>query len=145
MTHTSRNNEIISWIPKEPGNPAIDRRRPIAPLEIMRKLCLGVKKNEVFNVWMKHNVIDKDNFAFMKGKTTTDAILIKRLMLEDAKIYGKSLVTLDIDFKAAFDTVPYFAKEMSLRRMGMPEEGIRLWCMHDKTRIQKVRIAYGLT
>ena len=145
MTYTSWNNEIISWIPKEPGNPAIDRRRPIALLEVMRKLCLGAKKNEVFNVWIKHGAIDKDNFAFMKGKTTTDAILIKRLMLEDAKMHKKSLITLDIDYKAAFDKVPYFIKEMSLRRLGVPEEGIKLWCIHDKTRKQKVRTAYGLT
>ena len=51
----------------------------------MRKLCLGVKNNEAFEVWTKNNVIDKDNFAFMKGKTATDARLIKLLMLEDAK------------------------------------------------------------
>ena len=144
-TYTTWNNEIISWIPKEAGNPAIDRRRPIALLEVMRKLCLGVKKNEVFEVWNKHNLIDKDYFAFMKGKTTTDAILIKRLMLEEAKREKKSLITLDIDYKAAFDKVPYFIKEMSLRRMGLPEEGIKLWCIHDKTRTQKVRTAYGLT
>ena len=102
-TYTTWNNEIISWIPKEAGNPAIDRRRPIALLEVMRKLCLGVKKNEVFEVWNKHNLIDKDNFAFMKGKTTTDAILIKILMLEEAKREKKSPITLDIDYKAAFD------------------------------------------
>ena len=34
---------------------------------------------------------------------------------------------------------------MSLRRMGIPEEGIALWCVHDKTRKQKVKTACGLT
>lgn len=84
MTYTSWNNEVISWMPKEPGNPAIDRRRPIALLEVMRKLSSGAKKNEVYEIWLKNNAIDKDNFAFVKGKTTTNATLIKRLMLEDS-------------------------------------------------------------
>jgi hypothetical protein len=35
--------------------------------------------------------------------------------------------------------------EMSLRRMGLPEEGIHLWCRHDQSRRQHVRTAYGLT
>jgi hypothetical protein len=37
-TFRSWDHEIINWIPKEPGNPAIDRRRPIALLEVLRKV-----------------------------------------------------------------------------------------------------------
>jgi len=144
-TFSSWDHEIINWIPKEPGNPAIDRRRPIALLEVLRKVTLGVKKQQVFDVWEKHNLIDKGNFAFMPGKFISDPILIKRLLLEDAVWLEKQLITLDVDYKAAFDKVPYFIKEMSLRRMGMPERGIDLWCAHDQTRIQHVRTAYGLT
>ena len=44
-------------------------------------------------------------------------------MLEDVTWFVQQLITLDVDYKAAFDKVPYFIKEMSLRRMGMPEEG----------------------
>ena len=137
--------ELINWIPKEVGNPAMDRRRPIALLEVLRKITLGVKKDQVFRIWDKHNYIDKDNFAFMPGKFISDPILLKRLLLEDAIWLQKTVITLDVDYKAAFDKVPYFIKEMALRRLGMPEEGIQLWCAHDQTRMQKVRTAYGLT
>ena len=34
---------------------------------------------------------------------------------------------------------------MALRRMGLPEEGIDLWCRHDTSRRQHVRTAFGLT
>ena len=81
----------------------------------------------------------------MRGRNISEAILIKRLMLEDARINGKAIYTLDIDYKAAFDKVTYFIKEMALRRMGLPEEGVDLWCRHDKTRKQQVRTAFGLT
>ena len=141
----SWDKEIINWIPKEPGNPDIDRRRPIALLEVMRKCALGVRKNRVLEVWMKHGCIDKDNFAFMPGEFIHDPILLKRLLLEDAVFLQNMLITLDVDYKAAFDKVPYFIKEMALRRMGVPEEGIDLWCKHDHTRHMSVRTAYGLT
>jgi len=137
-TFTSWDHEIISWIPKEAGNPALDRRRPITLLEVMRKICIGVKKNQVFNIWFKNNAIHKDNFAFVKGKSTTDAILIKRFMIEDALHFQKPLYLLDVDYKAAYDKVPYFIKEMCLRRMGLPEKGIALWCKHDIGRMQQV-------
>ena len=52
---------------------------------------------------------------------------------------------MDIDYNAAHDRAPYFIKEMCLRRMGMPEKGIRMWCKHDKGRTQQVRTAYGLS
>ena len=84
LTFTSWDDEIINWIPKEAGNPALDRRRPIALLEVLRKLTLGVKKKQVFDVWEKHHLIDKDNFAFMPGKFISGPILIKRMLLEDA-------------------------------------------------------------
>ena len=43
MTFSAWHKEIINWIPKEPGNPAMDRRRPICLLEVMRKIALGIK------------------------------------------------------------------------------------------------------
>ena len=90
-------------------------------------------------------LIDKDNFAFIPGELISDPILIKRILLEEATAENNNLVTLDIDYKAAFDKVPYFIKEMALRRLGVPEKGIDMWCKHDATRKQKVRTAYGLT
>ena len=47
-TFSSWDDEIITWIPKEPGNPDMKRRRPIALLEVLRKLAVGVKKTQVF-------------------------------------------------------------------------------------------------
>ena len=58
---------------------------------------------------------------------------------------GQKLITLDVDYKAAFDKVPYFIKEMSLRKLGVPEIGISMWSAHDHTRQAHVRTAYGLT
>ena len=110
LTFSDWDYEIISWIPKEPGNMALDRRRPIALLEVLRKITLGVKKNQVFEIWRKHKLLDKDNFAFIPGEFISDPILLKRLLLEDAQWFQTVLITLDVDYKAAFDKVPYFIK-----------------------------------
>ena len=81
----------------------------------------------------------------MPGKFISDPLLIKRLLLEDAMWLERKLITLDVDYKTDFDKVPYFIKEMSLRRLGIPERGIAMWRAHDQTRRQQVRTAYGLT
>ena len=52
---------------------------------------------------------------------------------------------MDVDFSKAYDSTEHFAKEISLRRMGFPEEGIDLWMAYDDTREMRVLTAYGLT
>ena len=93
----------------------------------------------------KTQSLGQRQLRFYAWEIISDPLLIKRLLLEDAMWLGKKLITLDVDYKAAFDKVPYFIKEMSLRRLGMPERGIALWSAHDQTRQQHVRTAYGLT
>ena len=76
LTYAAWNAEIINFIPKELGNPALDRRRPIALLEVFRKISLGAKKNQVFQIWEQNGLVQKDNYAFTRGKSISDAVLI---------------------------------------------------------------------
>ena len=41
------NNEIVNWIPKEEGNDDMRKRRPLMYYEVMRNMCMGIKKGEV--------------------------------------------------------------------------------------------------
>ena len=43
------------------------------------------------------------------------------------------------------DSTEGFAKDMTLRRMGFPEEGIQLWRQYDNTRRMRILTAYGYT
>ena len=52
---------------------------------------------------------------------------------------------VDIDFSKAYDSTEKFAKEMSLRRLGFPEEGLNLWQMYDNNRHMHMSTAYGNT
>ena len=82
-------HEIVNWIPKEENNPDINKRRPLMYYEVMRKMCMGVTKGEVIKVWHGNGLIDKDNYAFLQGLSTTEPLLIKTLVREDAKYWGK--------------------------------------------------------
>ena len=86
-----------------------------------------------------------DNFAFLAGKSTTDLILIKKMILEDAKMYNKPLYLFDLDLQKAFDRVPRYIKEMALRRLNLPENVIHAWSICDNTRALSVKTAYGYT
>ena len=61
------NNEIVNWIPKEEGNDDMRKRRPLMYYEVMRKMCMGIKKGEVIKVWHDKGLIDDDNYAFLQG------------------------------------------------------------------------------
>jgi hypothetical protein len=97
---------------------------------------LGVKKQQQNDIWIKNKLINPDNYAFLKGKSTAMPILITKAVLEDSKFTGKEVHTLQ---------VPYPIKEISLRRMGVPEEGISLWCAYDHIREMEVITPGGHT
>lgn len=139
------NEEILNWIPKEEGNTDINKRRPIMYHEVMRKMCIGIRIRKILNVWRTNGIIDEDNYAFLTGQTTMQPLMIKKLLLEYAKYKRKNITVVDIDFSKAWDSTERFAKEMSPRRMGFPEEGIDMWTKYDGTRKIRILTAHGLT
>ena len=53
------------------------KRRPLMYYEVMRKMCMGIKKGEVIKVWHDNGLIDDDNYAFLQGLSTTEPLMIK--------------------------------------------------------------------
>ena len=96
-------------------------------------------------MWKDNGIIDEDNYAFLAGLSTTEPLMIKKMILEEAKAHNKRLAMADIDFSKAYDSTERFAKDMSLRRMGFPEEGLDMWQHYDGTRNMRILTAYGLT
>lgn len=145
MGYEQWKHEIVNWTPKEQGNPAMDKRRPLMYYEVMRKMCMGVKKRQIMQVWLNNGIIDKDNYASMHRFDTSDPLMIKKMVVEDAGFFKKRLALIDVDFSQAHDSTERFAKDISLRRMGFPKEGLDLWQLYDGDREMKVDTAYGLT
>eukprot|EP00935_MAST-01C_sp_MAST-1C-sp1_P001249 g1249.t1 len=136
-------HEMIAWLPKEKGNPDIAKRRPIALLDVMKKICFGAKKKQFIITAMDHGLIHPEHYGALHDRSTVEPILKKIMTLEDALQSNKKLVTADVDLRRAFDMVPHWAKEMALRRIGMPEEGIQLWSSFDQIKLTRSITAYG--
>jgi len=145
MGYSDWKEEIVNWTPKEEGNPDINKRRPLMYYEVLRKICIGIRVRRVLNIWRKNGIIDENNYAFLTGKSTMQPLMIKKMILEEAKFYNKDLTLIDVDFSKAYDSTERFAKEISLRRMGFPEEGLNLWQMYDSNRNMHILTAHGIT
>ncbi|HHZ81429.1 MAG TPA: hypothetical protein EYN64_01680 [Flavobacteriales bacterium] len=101
---TAWNKEIVNWIPKEEGNFDINKRRPLMYYEVMRKMCIGMRTREILKVWENNGIIDKDNYAFLTGKTTMQPLMIKKMVLEHAKYNKQNVAIADVDFSKAYDS-----------------------------------------
>ena len=99
----------------------------------------------VVKIWQKTGKLAKDMYAFMDKMSTAEAIMVKKMMAEDARRYGKELFIGDIDFSKAYDSTERYAKDISLLMMGMNRRGRRLWQYFDTRRRMRVLTAYGLT
>ena len=69
--------ELVNWIPKEEGNNDINKRRPLIYYEVMRKMWMGIRLYKVLQVWKRNGIVDKDNYAFLTGLSTTQPLMIK--------------------------------------------------------------------
>jgi hypothetical protein len=84
-----------------------------------------------------------DQYAFLRGKSTLQAAVIKRLLLERARHYGVPVCAVDADLYKAYDSVDRWVKEIALRRLGLGYEFIDFLLEFDRRNVQVVRTAYG--
>ena len=130
-------------IPKEQGVELITQQRPLKLQETMKKVTLAVRKNRMARVWQQLGLCSADQYAFLRGKSTMQPAMIKKLLLERAKHYGLPMVMVDIDLFKAYDSVDRWVKEMALRRLGLDYEFIDYLLEFDRRNEQVVRTAYG--
>jgi hypothetical protein len=101
MTYSSWGEQIVNWIPKEEGNPDINKRRPLIYYEVMHIMHIGIRLHRVAKVWLRHGIIDANNYAFLAGKSTMQPLMIKKMILEEAREANKPLTLVDVDFSKA--------------------------------------------
>ena len=107
--------------------------------EVMKKMCMGIRLGEIMKVWREKGIIDENNYAFLTGKSTTQPLMIKKMILEEVEKLKKKIALLDIDFAKAYDSTEKFAKDITLRRMGFPEEGLDMLQMYGMIATEKCR------
>ena len=74
----------------------------------------------------EETTIGEEQFGFMPGRGTTDAIFAARQVIEKHREMQKELHLVFIDLEKAYDRVPRQEVWMCLREQGVPEKDVRL-------------------
>ena len=103
--------------------------RPITLLEhvklklFTRMVMMRVDKVFAIN---KEQILESEQFAGMKGGSTSDPLFIRRSVVEHCKEEEAELHIFDSDISKAFDSVHFWSLEQALKRLGMPAHMIRI-------------------
>jgi len=98
-------------------------RQP-TPNEVCYILSYSLTKvvEKIFEHRIRQQIeIDDMQFAFMKGKGTTDAIFMARQMQENFRVKGKKLCFGFVDLEKAFDRMPRGVISWAVRKLGVEE------------------------
>ena len=89
--------------------------------------------------------IGEEQFGFMPGRGTTDAIFAARQVIEKHREMQKALHLVFIDLEKAYDRVPRQEVWMCLREHGVPEKYVRLVRDTYEDARTQVKTSIGLT
>jgi len=81
--------------------------RPIGLANTLYKLWTRLVTNTLYNYAEKHSILSSTQAGFRKQKDTIHQLQNVIMALEDAKLHGKDVYSLIVDFTSAFDTTDH--------------------------------------
>ena len=90
-------------IPKKPGAMECNKHRTISVMSQLGKIVLRIILNRIRNKIRPE--IAEEQYGFVKGKGTTNAIFLLRMLSERAIEMQKDVYQCFIDYEKVFDTV----------------------------------------
>ena len=111
-------------IPKKPGAIECGKHRTISVMSQLGKIVLRIILNRIRNKIRPE--IAEEQYGFVKGKGTANAIFFLRMLCERAIEMQREVYLCFIDYEKEFDTVRHEELLKMLTRFGMDEKDVRL-------------------
>lgn len=109
-------------IPKDGCEGKPDQYRPIACLNTSYKLLTSVMSKQLMAHVEENEILPEEQLALRKGRRgCTDALLIDHMISDNAWARNAGLSVAWIDFKKAYDRVPFAVIIEVLRASGVPQ------------------------
>ena len=118
------NKSIFVTIPKKTGTLDCGKHRTIAISSQVSKISLRVVMERMRG--KIRNEVGREQFGFMEGKGTANAIFILRMICERSIEMQKDLYVCFIDYEKAFDRVKHDELVKMLENIGVDGKDVRL-------------------
>ncbi|GBB88050.1 hypothetical protein RclHR1_14590012 [Rhizophagus clarus] len=118
--------------------------RPIALLEVVRKIFTKFISMQFTNILQDHNILCNANYCELKGDSTASPIRLINNIIEDVKENSKELWIVLQDISKAFDSISLDFLELALNHIGLPPHAVRCIINLFKGRNIQVTTAFGL-
>ena len=56
-------------------------------------MLMGIRLGKIMRIWKNKGIIDENNYAFLTGKSTTQPLMIKKMILEEVAKLKKKLLS----------------------------------------------------
>ena len=130
---------------KKPGLKTCGNLRPIALQNSIFKLPSKILAKRLAIALKKNKAMDPAQEAFLIGGKASNAIWTLLGLYEHADMEDKDIFVVFYDWAKAYDTLPWYAVEMGMRRLGLPDQFIEYVLCSLKGSSTSYRTAYGNT
>lgn len=79
---SSWKRRLLNPVPKVPGDPSLEKARPIMLLEVMSKLYWDVVSRRIATVLETHHLLQPQQFGSRGGRSVLDPLLVSTLVTE---------------------------------------------------------------
>lgn len=123
----------------------LKKYRPITLVEVPKKILMKILTKRFQKEFKISNSLCGENFGYVEGISTQDAASSLKAMIDDAKLSKTPLYISKLDARKAFDSVPFSAISLALKRVGVPSSLIRLFSYLMDQRYVRIITYFGLT
>ena len=113
--------DLVHYVHKGGSDISLANHRPLALIEVFRKVFTSVVIDRMRRDWNRLQVLDSCNPGFQAGRTTANAIYPVRTAAEHCVQSKTELAALLDDLRWCFDTPANTVIELALFRLGVPE------------------------